>query len=76
MNVEGVAGRPHKKDAPRPHWYLLVLAVEPSLQGKGIGSSLLRPFLAECDKKRESVYLVTQNDANVAFYRKFGCRGD
>ena len=70
--VEAVADAAHARDTAGPHWYLLMLAVEPSLQGRGIGSSLLRPFLDERDAASEDVYLDTHNDANVALYERLG----
>jgi ribosomal protein S18 acetylase RimI-like enzyme len=59
----------HPKD---PHWYLLVLAVVPPLQGQGIGSMLVSHGLALIDEERVSSYLDTQNKENLAYYRKFG----
>ena len=38
------------RDHPEePHWYLSLLATDPTAQGKGIGSTLLAPVLDRCD---------------------------
>ena len=34
---------------PSPHWYLMILGVEPSRQGMGIGSQLIQPVLNRAD---------------------------
>jgi ribosomal protein S18 acetylase RimI-like enzyme len=36
---------------PQPHWYLAFAAVEPALQGQGIGDALLRPVLQQADSR-------------------------
>jgi GNAT superfamily N-acetyltransferase len=55
-----------------PHWYLEVLAVDPSLQGRGAGGDLLRPVLGQCDEQGLAAYLETQKEANLPFYARFG----
>jgi ribosomal protein S18 acetylase RimI-like enzyme len=62
----------HKQTMTRPHWYLWVLGVDPAHQGQGIGSSLLRPVLAQADEDGVPCYLETQTEWNVAFYRRRG----
>ncbi|MEJ5223720.1 MAG: GNAT family N-acetyltransferase [Anaerolineales bacterium] len=39
----------HHQVAPGPHWYLVVLGVEPAHQGRGLGRALLQPVLARAD---------------------------
>jgi len=51
--------------------YLLILAVDPMHQGKGIGSSLLTSVIREADEKGCAVYLETEPDENVRYYKKF-----
>jgi GNAT superfamily N-acetyltransferase len=53
------------------HWYLAILAADPLVQGKGIGSQLLTPVLERCDDAGMPVYLETQKEANLAYYRRF-----
>jgi GNAT superfamily N-acetyltransferase len=55
-----------------PHWYLAVLGTEPDRQGRGIGSALLAPVLAACDRDRVPAYLETARERNVDFYGRRG----
>lgn len=54
------------------HFYLAILAVAPSLQGKGIGARLLQPGLALCDRQGVPAYLVTDTEGAVRFYQRLG----
>ncbi|HEY7339675.1 MAG TPA: GNAT family N-acetyltransferase [Ktedonobacterales bacterium] len=72
--VEGRAQRLHERYAPRPHWYLAQIGVEPALQRQGIASRLLRPMLARMDTAGLPCYLETENAANVAMYERYGFR--
>lgn len=62
----------HGRTMKQPHWYLWLLGVAPAHQGRGIGSSLLRPLLARADETGLPCYLETQTEGNVAFYRRRG----
>jgi GNAT superfamily N-acetyltransferase len=53
----------HERIAPMPHWYLLILGVEPEHQGKGIGSSLIAPGLTRADAASLPCYLETRRSA-------------
>ena len=53
-------------------WYLFLLGVEPRSQRRGIGSALIRPVLERADAEHVACYLETENQRNVAFYRKQG----
>jgi ribosomal protein S18 acetylase RimI-like enzyme len=55
-----------------PHWYLGVLGTRTSQQGRGIGSALLGPVLAECDSEGLPAYLESSKYSNIAFYRRHG----
>jgi GNAT superfamily N-acetyltransferase len=55
-----------------PHWYLAVLGTRPERQGEGLGSALLEPVLAECDRLEIPVYLETGRERNVHFYNRHG----
>lgn len=57
---------------PQPYWYLVVLGVDPSVQGEGIGSRLLEPVLARADASGEVCYLETHTPRTVAFYFRLG----
>lgn len=62
----------HKKSAPMPHYYLFMLGVSPTVQGKGIGGHLLESMLGRIDREQMPAYLETQNERNVGFYRRCG----
>lgn len=62
----------HRRDMPRPHWYLWLLAVDPPEQGKGVGGQLLRRTLREADDAALPCYLETARESNVSLYRRFG----
>jgi GNAT superfamily N-acetyltransferase len=55
-----------------PHWYLAILATDPAVQGKGIGSALLAPILERCDRDGTIAYTETQKEANVSWYARAG----
>ena len=62
----------HDRDVPEPHWYLMVLGVDPPRQGQGVGGALLRPILARADADKLPCYLETQKSINVPFYQRHG----
>lgn len=57
-----------------PHWYLAWLCVEPSQQGRGIGSTLVRHMTARADAERVSCQLFTAAPRNVPTYEHLGFR--
>lgn len=62
----------HRENMPQPHFYLMVLGVDPPLQGRGISGTLMQPILDRADGERLPCYLETQQARNVPFYRKHG----
>ena len=62
------------------HYYLGVIGIHPSLQGKGAGTALLDAFCAPShdDSKSHGVYLDTTNASSLAFYysKGFALRGE
>ncbi|MGB1582384.1 MAG: GNAT family N-acetyltransferase [Solirubrobacterales bacterium] len=58
----------------QPHFYLAAIGVEPSAQGRGLGSQLLAPVLELCDADRIGAYLESSNPANVDMYARHGFR--
>jgi ribosomal protein S18 acetylase RimI-like enzyme len=62
----------HKREAPEPHWYLMILGVEPQRQGQGIGSALMQPAQAKADAAHLPAWLETEKEINVKLYRKHG----
>ena len=55
-----------------PHWYLPMIGVDPSQQGRGIGSALLTHALAICDRDGLPAYLESSNPKNVPLYERHG----
>lgn len=55
-----------------PHYYLPFVAVDPSQQGRGIGSALLKPILGRCDEMQVGAYLENTNARNLVFYERLG----
>lgn len=62
----------HDRDAPEPHWYLMVLGVDPPRQGQGVGGALIAPILARADADKLPCYLETQKQINLPFYQRNG----
>ncbi len=60
------------RDPVTPHWHLGPVAVDPCVQGQGIGSSMLTAFCAHMDAYGACSYLETDRRENLHFYRKFG----
>ncbi len=60
----------HRRHASGPHWYLQMVGVEPSKQGRGLGSRLLAHGLARASTL--PVYLETDVERNVGLYRRHG----
>jgi ribosomal protein S18 acetylase RimI-like enzyme len=60
------------RDISEPHCHLGPVAVEPGLQGMGVGSQLLQQFTERMDAERQVSYLETDKPTNVLFYERFG----
>ena len=54
------------------HWYLAFLGVDPNMQGRGIGSAMLKHALAIVDAAPRIAYLETASEPNVRLYERFG----
>ena len=55
-----------------PHWHLAWLCVEPSQQGRGIGSALVRQVTNRADAEGVSCTLFTFTPRNVPIYEHLG----
>lgn len=55
-----------------PHWYLATLGTDPEVQGKGVGSALMRVVLDHCDDEGLPAYLESSKERNVPFYSRHG----
>jgi ribosomal protein S18 acetylase RimI-like enzyme len=62
----------HEELVPEPHWYLLILGVDPPHQGQGVGGTLMQPVLTRADGEGVRCYLETAKERNVAFYVRHG----
>jgi ribosomal protein S18 acetylase RimI-like enzyme len=61
-----------RRDPSQPHWHLGPVAVEPALQGQGVGRALMADFCTRMDECAGRAYLETDKHENVHFYRRFG----
>jgi ribosomal protein S18 acetylase RimI-like enzyme len=55
-----------------PCWYLPLIGVDPSCQGHGYGSALLRHALEQCDRDGVPAYLESSNPRNISLYQRHG----
>ncbi len=55
-----------------PHFWLRAIGVDPSGQGQGIGTLLLRSMLDRADDEGRGAFLFTATTNNVAWYQSFG----
>jgi GNAT superfamily N-acetyltransferase len=74
MVVTGLLGAQKVHPAVPPHWYLAILGTDPSAQGHGLGSAMMRPILEECDRDGVGAYLESSKEQNLAFYARHGFR--
>ena len=55
-----------------PHWYLVLIGVDPARQGLGLGSLLLRRGLSRVDQDGVECQLFTEQPRNVPLYQRYG----
>ena len=72
MRATNITDKIHKKRVPEPHWYLMVVGVDPELQNRGAGSALVKEGLTLADQSNCPCYLETSEKRNLAFYERFG----
>jgi ribosomal protein S18 acetylase RimI-like enzyme len=66
-------------DDHHPHgsyWYLQFLGVAPAWQGRGIGSALMAPVLARCDREGRRAYLDATSERNRRLYERHGFQAE
>lgn len=74
LRLEASLEEQHGRDIAQPHWYLLLLAVDPSSQGCGVGSRLMVPVLGKAEVLGVPIYLQTLHERSVSFYERQGFR--
>jgi ribosomal protein S18 acetylase RimI-like enzyme len=62
--------RHHPQD--EPHQYLFVLGTRPGWQSRGLGSALMLPVLADCDRDGVPAYLEATSERNRDLYARHG----
>lgn len=70
----GLLGAERKHPKTPPHWYLSTLGTDPVAQGRGLGTRVLEPVLAQCDQDDVAAYLESSKERNVDYYARFGFR--
>jgi ribosomal protein S18 acetylase RimI-like enzyme len=55
-----------------PHWYLPMIGVDPSNQGNGYGSALLKHALERCDREGKLAYLEASSTKSIPLYERHG----
>lgn len=68
----GVFEQMGKYHPTEPHWYLPLIGVDPSQQGNGVGSALMKHAVAVCDRDGMIAYLESSNPRNVSLYERHG----
>lgn len=72
MTANETMDKIHKARVPKPHWYLMLVGVDPELQGQGAGSAIVREGLALADRESTLCYLETSERRNLTFYERLG----
>jgi GNAT superfamily N-acetyltransferase len=62
------------KVVPTGAWYLSIIGVLPSVQGQGLGATLVASTLAEASLAKVKCYLETFTFRNLRFYERLGFR--
>jgi ribosomal protein S18 acetylase RimI-like enzyme len=62
----------HKTDAAEPHWYTMVIGVDPAFCGLGYGKALMQHVMAKAQNHQSSMYLETAQPSNIPFYTNLG----
>ncbi|MFD5034574.1 GNAT family N-acetyltransferase [Streptomyces sp. NPDC058220] len=65
-----LTGAIHPHD--RAHEYLLMIAVSPEHQGKGLGRALIEPVLERCDRDGIPAYLEASSERSSRLYERLG----
>ncbi|MEJ7583123.1 MAG: GNAT family N-acetyltransferase [Acidimicrobiales bacterium] len=66
--VFGFMGQIGELHPTEPHWYLPLIGVDVTRQGRGYGSALLRHALGRCDRDRLPAYLEATSPLSKLLY--------
>jgi ribosomal protein S18 acetylase RimI-like enzyme len=74
QNYETIVNWMSEQSAPHVGraWYLSIVGITPQAQGRGLGSQLLLPTLADADAAGADCYLETFSARNIRFYERLG----
>ena len=64
--------RRHGREVREPHYYVRDVGVLPEMQGRGLGSALMRPTLECCDQENLPAYLEASSERSAALYERLG----
>lgn len=67
-----VADAERRSHVDVPHWWLVVVGVDPEHHGRGAGGAMVEAFVERMERDREPGYLRTTNPENLGFYERFG----
>jgi len=70
--VFGFLGQMGEYHPTEPHWYLPLIGVDPTHQGNGLGSALLRHALAVSDADKLPAYLEATSPNSRRLYERHG----
>jgi GNAT superfamily N-acetyltransferase len=62
----------HARELRGPHYYVRDIGVHPDMQGKGLGSVLMRPTLDRCDSEGLPAYIEASSERSAALYERLG----
>ena len=68
----GIIDAMNKAHPHERHYHLQLVGVDPAHQRKGLGSALMQPMLARCDREGCGAYLENTREENIAFYEQLG----
>ena len=68
----GLLGSVERRHMREPHWYFPYIGVAPAAQGRGLGSSTMRPTLDRCDAEGLPAYLEATSERNAVLYERLG----
>ncbi len=64
----------HARELHGPHYYVRDIGVHPDMQGRGLGSALMRPTLDRCDREGVRAYIEASSEGSAALYERLGFR--